>query len=249
MQRRILLTIAYDGSNYYGWQKQPDNSVPTVQGAVEKALSEFFKKEITVIGASRTDRGVHALGQRAVIDVDTTVPVEKLPLAVRPFMPEDIVISEAVAVSDDFHPRFDCVNKTYVYKIYNGQYKNPICRKYTEFCYKHLDENKMDEASKAFLGTHDFKAFAASGNSSKTTVRTIFDIGVKREGDFVSITVTCDGFLYNMIRIIAGTLMLAGEGRINYKDIAEIISSLDRTKAGKTAGPEGLTLLKINYDI
>ncbi len=249
MQKRILLTIAYDGSDYYGWQKQPDNSVPTVQGEVERALSEFFKKEITVTGASRTDRGVHALGQRAVIDVDTTVPVEKLPLALRPFMPEDIVITDAVAVSDDFHPRFNCVNKTYVYKIYNGKYKNPLCRKYTKFCHKHLDEAEMDKASKAFLGTHDFKAFASSGNSSKTTVRTIFDIGVKREGDFITITVTGDGFLYNMIRIIAGTLMLAGEGRIKFNDIEEIIYSLDRTKAGKTAGPEGLTLLKINYDI
>ena len=247
--RNIKLTIEYDGKDFNGWQKQPDNAVPTVQGEVEKALSDFFKKEITVIGASRTDRGVHALGQRAVIDVDTTVPIEKLPLAVRPFMPEDIVITDAIVVDDDFHPRFNCVNKTYVYKIYNGQYKNPICRKYTEFCYKHLDENKMNEASKAFLGIHDFKAFAASGNSSKTTVRTVFDIGVKREGDFVSITVTGDGFLYNMIRIIAGTLMLAGEGRISYKDIEEVILSLDRAKAGKTAGPEGLTLLQINYDI
>lgn len=247
MLKRILFTIAYDGSDFFGWQKQPDENIRTVQGEFEKALGRFFKKNVECIGASRTDRGVHAMGQRAVIDIDTTVPTEKFPLALHSFLPEDISVVNAEDVSEEFHPRYDCVKKTYRYKIYNGKYRNPICRKYSEYCHVFLDEKKMNEVSKAFIGTHDFKAFAASGNSSKTTVRTIFDIYVKREGEFVVITVTGDGFLYNMIRIMAGTLMLAGTGKLDFDGLLKIIESRDRTKAGKTAGPNGLTLMEINY--
>ena len=247
MLKRILFTIAYDGSDFFGWQKQPDENIRTVQGEFEKALGRFFKKNVECIGASRTDRGVHAMGQRAVIDIDTTVPTEKFPLALHSFLPEDISVVKAEDVSEEFHPRYDCVKKTYRYKIYNGKYRNPICRKYREYCHVFLDEKKMNEVSKAFIGTHDFKAFAASGNSSKTTVRTIFDIYVKREGEFVVITVTGDGFLYNMIRIMAGTLMLAGTGKLDFDGLLKIIESRDRTKAGKTAGPNGLTLMEINY--
>ncbi len=248
MLNRILLTVAYDGSNYFGWQKQSNKNIQTVQGAFENALSKFFKTDVTCIGASRTDRGVHALGQRVVIDIDTTVPVDKIPLALNPFMPEDIVVNNAVIVKSDFHPRYDCIKKTYQYKIYNGKFRNPIFRKYSEYCSFYLDENKMDTAAKAFKGTNDFKAFAASKNSSKTTVRTIFDIHVKREYDFVIITVTGDGFLYNMIRIMAGTLIMAGKGQIDYNDIKNIIESKNRNNAGKTAGPNGLTLIEIKYD-
>ena len=247
MLKRILFTIAYDGSDFFGWQKQPDENIRTVQGEFEKALGRFFKKNIECIGASRTDRGVHAMGQRAVIDIDTTVPTEKFPLALHSFLPEDISVVKAEDVNAEFHPRYDCVKKTYQYKIYNGKYRNPICRKYSEYCHVFLDEKKMNEVSKAFIGTHDFKAFAASGNSSKTTVRTILDIDVKREGEFVVITVTGDGFLYNMIRIMAGTLMLAGTGKLDFDGLLKIIESRDRTKAGKTAGPNGLTLMEINY--
>ncbi len=247
MLKRILFTIAYDGSDFFGWQKQPDENIRTVQGEFEKALGRFFKKNVECIGASRTDRGVHAMGQRAVIDIDTTVPTEKFPLALHSFLPEDISVVKAEDVSEEFHPRYDCVKKTYQYKIYNGKYRNPICRKYSEYCHVFLDEKKMNEVSKAFIGTHDFKAFAASGNSSKTTVRTIFDIDVKREGEFVVITVTGDGFLYNMIRIMTGTLMLAGTGKLDFDGLLKIIESRDRTKAGKTAGPNGLTLMEINY--
>jgi len=248
MIRRILLTVAYDGTNFCGFQKQSDENVRTVQGELEKALSTFFRKEIVCTGASRTDRGVHALGQRVTIDVDTTVPVEKIPLALYPYLPEDISIMNSEYVSDKFHPRYNCINKTYQYRIYNGKYRNPISRNYAEYCHNVLDAEKMNEASKAFLGTHDFKGFAASANSSKTTVRTIFDISVKRNGDYITIEVTGDGFLYNMIRIMAGTLMLAGEGKLSYEELVKIIDSKDRTKAGKTAGPGGLTLMKIIYE-
>lgn len=248
MRRKILLTVAYDGSGYYGWQKQADKTYPTVQEAFEKALSAFFRQEVVCIGASRTDRGVHAFGQRATIEVDTTVPTEKIPLALHSFLPEDIVVVDAIDVEEEFHPRYDCVNKTYEYKIYNAKFRNPIYRKYTEFNHKILDIIAMNDAAQVLVGKHDFKAFAASGFSSKTSVRTIFGISVEKSGEFAIIKVTGDGFLYNMVRIIAGTLIMVGEGKISKPQLEEILLSCDRTKAGKTAGPEGLTLVNIKYE-
>lgn len=247
---RILLTIAYDGTRYSGWQKQKSPEVLTVEGELEKALRTLFRnEELECIGASRTDRGVHALGQRAVIDVETTIPVEKIPLAIRPFLPEDIVVTAAREVPAEFHPRYDCVKKTYEYRIYNGKYKNPKERLYSTFVYHDLDVEKMNEGAKAFAGTHDFAAFCAAGSSVSTTVRTIFDCHVEREGDQIRILVTGDGFLYNMVRIIAGTLIAVGQGKIPAEEVAGIIESRDRTKAGQTAEPQGLTLLEIYYDL
>ena len=248
MKRKILLTVAYDGSRYYGWQKQADKTYPTVQEAFEKALSSFFREEIVCIGASRTDRGVHALGQRATIEVNTTVPTEKIPMALHSFLPEDIVVVDAVDVEEEFHPRYDCVCKTYEFKIYNAKFGNPVYRKYSEFNYKKLDIIAMNDAAQVLVGKHDFKSFAASGFSGKTSVRTIFGISVEKSGDFVVIKVTGDGFLYNMVRIISGTLIMVGEGKISKHQLAEILQSCDRTKAGKTAGPEGLTLVEIKYE-
>ncbi len=248
MKKRIMITVAYDGSEYFGWQKQADKSCPTVQETLEKSLGVFFKQEINCIGASRTDRGVHAFGQRAVIEVYTTVPTEKLPMALHSFLPEDISVVDAVEVEENFHPRYDCIQKTYEYKIYNAKYRNPVFRKYSEFNHNNLDIIAMDAAAKALIGEHDFKSFAASGGSAKTSVRTIFDISVKKSGDFIIIRVTGNGFLYNMVRIIAGTLILAGEGKIDRRGVKEILEAKDRTKAGKTAGPQGLTLVEIKYD-
>jgi pseudouridylate synthase I len=248
MKRKILLTVAYDGSGYYGWQKQADKRFPTVQEAFEKALSAFFREDIVCIGASRTDRGVHAFGQRATIEVDTTVPTEKLPLALHSFLPEDIVVVDSVDVDDEFHPRFHCVCKTYEYKIYNAKFRNPVYRKYSEFNHKKLDILAMNDVAQVLVGKHDFKSFAASGFSSKTSVRTIFGISVEKSGEFATIRVTGDGFLYNMVRIISGTLIMVGEGKISKQQLEEILLSCDRTKAGKTAGAEGLTLVNIKYE-
>lgn len=248
MKRKILLTVAYDGSGYHGWQKQQDKTYPTVQEAFEQALSSFFGEEVVCVGASRTDRGVHALGQRATIEVDTTVPTEKIPLALHSFLPEDIVVVDALDVDEDFHPRFHCVCKTYAFKIYNAKFRNPIYRKYSEFNHKKLDIIAMNDAAQVLVGKHDFKSFAASGFSAKTSTRTIFGISVERKGEFVVIKVTGDGFLYNMVRIIAGTLIMVGEGKITKPQLEEILLSCDRTKAGKTAGPEGLTLVEIKYE-
>ena len=243
--KRILLTISYDGTNYSGWQKQK-NAV-TVQGEFDKACSTLFKTDIESIGASRTDAGVHALGQRAVIDVDTSIPAEKIPLALNPLLPDDIVVTHAEEVGADFNPRFKALKKTYEYSIYNAPFRNPLYRNYSEYVRYELDLDSMRMACEAFVGEHDFRAFCASGNSSKTTVRTIYALDVEKDGDFIKIRVTGNGFLYNMVRIIAGTLIYVGEGRIAPDDLPEIIASGDRRKAGKTAGPSGLVLVKIMY--
>ena len=243
--KRILLTISYDGTNYSGWQKQK-NAV-TVQGEFDKACSTLFKTDIESIGASRTDAGVHALGQRAVIDVDTSIPAEKIPLALNPLLPDDIVVTHAEEVDADFNPRFKALKKTYEYSIYNAPFRNPIYRNYSEYVRCELDLDSMRTACEAFVGEHDFRAFCASGNSSKTTVRIIYSLDVEKDGDFIKIRVTGNGFLYNMVRIIAGTLIYVGEGRIAPDDLPEIIASGDRRKAGKTAGPSGLVLVKIMY--
>lgn len=243
--KRILLTISYDGTNYSGWQKQK-NAV-TVQGEFDKACSTLFKTDVESIGASRTDAGVHALGQRAVIDVDTSIPAEKIPLALNPLLPDDIVVTHAEEVDADFNPRFKALKKTYEYSIYNAPFRNPIYRNYSEYVRCELDLDSMRTACEAFVGEHDFRAFCASGNSSKTTVRTIYSLDIEKDGDFIKIRVTGNGFLYNMVRIIAGTLIYVGEGRIASDDLPEIIASGDRRKAGKTAGPSGLVLVKIMY--
>ena len=243
--KRILLTISYDGTNYSGWQKQK-NAV-TVQGEFDKACSTLFKTDVESIGASRTDAGVHALGQRAVIDVDTSIPAEKIPLALNPLLPDDIVVTHAEEVGADFNPRFKALKKIYEYSIYNAPFRNPLYRNYSEYVRYELDLDSMRTACEAFVGEHDFRAFCASGNSSKTTVRTIYSLDIEKDGDFIKIRVTGNGFLYNMVRIIAGTLIYVGEGRIAPDDLPEIIASGDRRKAGKTVGPSGLVLVKIMY--
>ena len=247
--KRILLTISYDGTSYSGWQKQKNEALKTVQGEFDKACTKLFGTEIESIGASRTDAGVHALGQRTVIDIETSIPTEKIPLALNAFLPDDIVATDAVEVDNDFNPRFEALEKTYEYRIYNKKFKNPVYRNYSEHVREELDVDKMNEAAKAFIGEHDFKGFCSSGNSSKTTVREIYDMTVNAEGDFIVIRVRGNAFLYNMVRIIAGTLIYVGNGKINPENMGEIIASKDRTKAGKTAGPAGLTLVKILYKL
>ncbi len=246
---RILMTIAYDGTNFSGWQKQKLPEVRTVEGELEKALRKLFRDPVLeCIGASRTDAGVHALGQRAVVDVETTIPAEKIPLAVRAFLPEDIAVTKAEEVPPEFHPRFDCVKKTYEYRFWNAPAKNPKERLYSAHQAKPLDVEQMNRAASAFIGRHDFAAFCAVGSSVSSTVRTIFDCHAEREGDVVKIFVAGDGFLYNMVRIIAGTLMAVGLGKLLPETLPGIIEGGDRRQAGQTAEPQGLTLLEIYYE-
>lgn len=244
--KNILLTIAYDGTNYFGWQRQENEK--TIQGEVEKALSSLFNQDITIRGASRTDTGVHALCQLALLKHKTTIPIERLPLAINAHLnTKEIVITNATYVDDSFHPQNSVYKKTYQYKIYNAPFLNPLMRNYAYFVHKPLDIHKMKEACKYFLGEKDFKAFCASGSMAKTTVREIYDLQVIKQDDIVTVEITGNGFLYNMVRIITGTLIDVGHRKINPEDIEGIILSKDRQKAGKTVSPCGLVLYKIYY--
>ncbi len=243
---RILLKVSYDGSNYYGWQRQ--KGFVTVQEKLEEGLSALMGSRISVRGASRTDTGVHALAQGAVFEADTTIPIANIPYALNSFLPEDIVITGAREVDESFHPQYSVVDKTYEYLILNDEFRNPKLIKYTDFIRERLDIDKMREACRYFLGEHDFKAFCASGSTAKTTVRTIYSLTVDKRENIVCIKVTGSGFLYNMVRIIAGTLADVGKGKIQPCDIEGIIASRDRTKAGKTLAPNGLTLTEVHYE-
>ena len=242
----ILLMVAYDGTNYCGWQRQSGQM--TVQQRLEEALSQLYKKPITVRGSSRTDTGVHCKGQGALYTVEQNIPADRLPYAVNAFLPDDIVVNGAYIVDDGFHPQYSVIDKTYEYKILNAPFRDPVLNHYTEFIHYPLDMEKMRRACIHFIGEHDFKAFCASGSDAKTTVRTIYSLDVQKSGDIISIKVRGNGFLYNMVRIIAGTLVYVGLGKIQPDEIPQIIQSRDRARAGKTLVPNGLTLLEVNYE-
>lgn len=244
--RRIKLTVAYDGTNYHGWQFQPGSS--TIEGELNKHLSKLFKEEITVIGASRTDSGVHALCNVAVFDTEARIPAEKIAYALNQRLPEDIRIRKSEEVAADFHPRKQATRKTYEYKILNEEFSNPVERLYAHFTYVPLDEKKMQEGAKYLIGEHDFQSFCAAGSTAETTVRTIYDVKVVRNGTMISIKVTGNGFLYNMVRIIAGTLIEVGKGRFTPEQVKEILEAEDRTKAGPTAPAKGLTLYAYSFE-
>lgn len=241
----ILLTIAYDGTDFFGWQKQV--GYKTIQGDLEKALCILFKKDsISIRGASRTDAGVHALEQLVLLKEQTKIPIEKLPRVINAFIDnKELVVIKAEYVIPEFHPQYNVYKKTYEYKIYNSLTPNPLYRNYSEYQNIPLDIQKMQEACKYFLGEHDFKAFSSTGGMSKTSIRTILDLTVQKEHDFIIINITGNGFLYNMVRIIAGTLIYIGLNKISPCDIPNIISSQDRRKAGPTSSACGLTLKKI----
>lgn len=242
---KILIRIAYDGSKYFGWQRQKE--FISVQQKVEEALSTLFKKNIAIRGSSRTDTGVHAMAQGAVFETDTSIPMNKLPYAVNSFLPNDIVVWEAREVDENFHPQYSVIDKTYEYKIQNSQFRNPKLYNYTEFVRYDLNIEDMKKACEFFIGEHNFKAFCATGGQSKTTVRIIYDLFVTKDDDIITIKIKGNGFLYNMVRIIAGTLVEVGRGKIKPEEIADIILSEDRQKAGKTMAANGLTLMEVNY--
>ncbi len=243
--RRIMLTIAYDGSAYCGFQIQ--NNGITVQEVINNALSEWLGEEIKIIGASRTDAGVSARGNVAVFDTETKIPGEKYAFGLNTGLPEDIRIQGSREVPADFHPRFSKTVKTYKYRILNRTFPDPILRNNHYFCYYNLDTDAMAEAACALIGEHDFASFAAPGHESSTTVRTIYGCTVEKEQDVITITVTGNGFLYNMVRIIAGTLLEIGKGSLEKDCIPGILAARTREAAGPTAPACGLTLEKIEY--
>ena len=244
--RNIKLTIEYDGKCYNGWQKQPDKL--NIQGEIEKAIYNITREEVDLIGSGRTDAGVHALGQVANFKTNSTLPIEKLALAINSQLKSSIVIKKAEEVDERFHSRYTAKQKTYRYIINNSKCGTAIYRN-LEYSYPFkLDAEKMKQASKYFEGEHDFKAFKSSGTSSKNSVRTIYKAIVKQEGEKIIIELTGNGFLYNMVRIISGTLLDVGLGKIQPEEIPEMIESKDRQRAGKTLPAHGLYLVEVKYD-
>lgn len=243
--KNIKLTIAYDGTNYSGWQRQ--NNASTIQEEIEKALKKILKKDITIHGSGRTDARVHALGQVASFTEDFDLPINKIPFVVNNVLPNDIVIINAEEMNMDFHARYCAKGKKYIYKIYNDSIRNPLYRNYSYFINGDIDLEKLIKASKYFIGEHDFRTFMASGSSIKNTVRTIYNINIYKKDKFIILEYDGNGFLYKMVRIITATLLDINFNRISLKDIESIIKSKDRSKARHTAPAQGLYLAKVYY--
>lgn len=243
--RRIALTIAYDGTAYSGWQAQ-DNAV-TVEGTLREAIRRLCGEEVQTIGASRTDAGVHALGNVVAFDTESPIPGDRWAFALNSFLPQDIRVMESRETSPEFHPRFDAHSKRYEYRITTDAVVSPLRCRYVCSARTSLDIDAMQAGAERFVGTHDYSAFCSAGAQTENKVRTVSLCEVYRDGQEIVIGVEGDGFLYNMIRILAGTLMEIGRGAKSPESMTEILDSCDRTKAGPTAPPEGLTLVRIRY--
>lgn len=245
LNRRVMLRVSYDGRKYHGFAKEPGQA--TIEGTLNDTISELTGETIEVIGASRTDAGVHSLGNVAVFDTATRIPTEKLPYALNQRLPNDIVVWEATDVADDFHPRHCDSKKTYRYRILNSTFPNPVERFDSYHYYRPLDVEDMQKGAEGLVGEHDFTSFASVYSQAVDHVRTIYSCTVEKEGDMISITVTGSGFLYNMVRIIAGTLIEVGIGKIAPEKITDIIEAKNRRMAGPTAPAVGLTMIGIEF--
>lgn len=250
--KRIRLTIAYDGTNYCGWQIQ--NNAVTIEEELTRALYRLLNEETEVLGASRTDSGVHALGNVAVFNTDTRIPPEKIAIALNHYLPEDIRVQKSEEVGAEFHPRYCESTKTYEYTILNTKIENPVRSRYSYHVCQPLDVYDMRKAAEFLTGTHDFSAFCSAGSQVKSKVRTIYSAEIEEQpvlygnnGKEVHIRISGNGFLYNMVRIIAGTLIEVGQGRRSIASVEEAVQMGDRSKAGPTAPPQGLTLIEIKY--
>ena len=250
-RRRILLITAYDGTNYCGWQVQKNGE--TIEGVLNRELSRLFGAEIAVIGASRTDSGVHALGNVAVFDTEARMPADKVAYALNSRLPGDIRIQRSLEVPPDFHPRKTACVKTYEYRILNREFELPSERLNSYFFRRELDVERMKAACPYFFGEHDFKSFCSIHTQAETTVRTIYSLEVLEEelpdlgGRRIRIRVTGNGFLYNMVRILAGTLIQVGLGAYAPEDMEPMLMACDRQAAGPTAPAQGLTLIGMKY--
>ncbi len=245
--RNIKLTIEYDGKDFNGWQRQPTKL--NIQGTIEQAIKMVTGEDVDLTASGRTDAGVHAFGQVANFKTNSNIPIEKIPIALNSNLKKSIRIISAEEVDERFHSRLTCKRKTYRYVINNSEFSSAIYRNLETHIPQKLDVEKMKKAAKYFEGEHDFKAFKASGTSSKSSVRTIYKAEIlEMPNNRIYIELTGNGFLYNMVRIIAGTLVDVGTGKIKPEDIEKIIESKDRSLAGKTLQPNGLYLLEVNYE-
>lgn len=245
--RKILLTIQYNGKNFAGWQTQPKKR--TVQGVLEDAISNLLQEKISLFASGRTDSGVHAIAQTAHFETNSNIPAEKLHFAINSKLPSDVAVVSAKEVASDSHARFDVKKKTYMYKLYASDVNLPL---YDGFALrvhpKVLDKiEEMKKAGESFIGTHDFSGFCSANTEVKDFVRTIYDLKITQTGPEINIFITGNGFLYNMVRIIVGTLLDVAEGKIHASQIPNIIASRNRTLAGKTVKPDGLYLWGIRY--
>lgn len=244
--RRIKLTVAYDGTNYCGWQIQPNGI--TIEEILNKAVCRLTGEDIRIIGASRTDSGVHALGNVAVFDTESRIPAERFSYALNQRLPEDIVVVKSEEVPGDWHPRYQDSLKTYEYHIINTKTPLPTKRLYNCFVSFDLDVKRMQEGAEYLLGEHDFAAFCCIRTNAKSTVRTITDLQILQNGEEIIIRVTGNGFLYNMVRIIAGVLIRVGRGFYAPEKVLELLEGKERKKEAVTAPAQGLCLIEISYE-
>lgn len=247
--RRIKLTVAYDGTNYCGWQVQPNGI--TIEEVLNKAICTLTGEEIAVIGASRTDSGVHAMGNIAVFDTGSRIPAERFSYALNQRLPEDIVVTKSEEVSLDWHPRYQNSLKTYEYHILNTKTPVPTKRLYNCFVSFDLDVNRMRQGAQYLLGEHDFAAFCCIRTNAKTTVRTVTDLQIQQnplKPEEITIRITGNGFLYNMVRIIAGVLIRVGRGFYEPEKVLELLEGRERKKEAVTAPPQGLCIMEIVYE-
>lgn len=243
--RNLLLTLSFDGSAYHGWQVQ-ENAV-TVQQALQDALEHICGVRDNIVGCSRTDSGVHANMYCCNLRTEHTIPCDRLVTALNAVLPRDIAVSNCEQVPFDFHARYDCTSKEYIYKIWNSPNKNPFLYNYSLHYKYPLDAEMLDAQAKQYIGEYDFASFCAAGSSVASTVRNVTNTSVTRDGDMVVFTVEANGFLYNMVRIMVGTLIDISSGKREKDSIGDIISAKNRDRAGFTAPPHGLYLNKVNY--
>ena len=244
--RNIALFLTYLGTRYHGWQVQ--KNLPTVAETLEKAAARVVGHSVHVTGCGRTDAGVHAEHYIANFRTESRIPIDRLPFAVNTHTPEDIAVKEAFEVAEDFNAIGSCIKKEYTYRIYNSRFKNPFYVNRAYFYPKRLDEEFLNRAAHQFVGTHDFKAVRSVGTETKSTVRTIYWCDVTRNGELLELKVCANGFLYNMVRAITGTVLYAAEGKFLPEDIPAILESGDRRLAGPTVPPGGLYLTRLWYE-
>ncbi len=245
MSRNIALSLSYDGTEYHGWQTQ--SNATSVQSTLNDAVSSLFCEPLKVVGCGRTDTGVHAKKYVASVRTQSDIPVSRIAYALSSLLPKDISVKDAFVVPDDFHPVHSCIEKEYTYYICNTQMRDPFSERYALHYRYPLDTELLKEAASHFVGTHDFAAVRSLGTPVKSTVRTIYKCDVARIGDVVSFTVSADGFLYNMARTIAGTLLDVAAGKIRAGDVPDILESGDRGRAGPTAPAHGLHMTNVIY--
>ncbi len=245
--RNIMMVIEYDGTNYHGFQKQAGSGLATIQETLETAITRLTGEETIITGAGRTDAGVHALGQVINFFTASSIPVVRFPYALYVFLPPDIVVREAREVPADFHAQFGAKSKTYRYTVYNARTPTALHRLTSFHVPVMLNVACMQTAAAMLVGEHDFAAFRAAGSSVKTTVRHVTRLSVEEDAGFIFITAEANGFLYNMVRIIAGTLIYVGKGKLTPEDVRNALVSGDRTHTGPTLPPHGLVMLEVKY--